>query len=121
MLKKQQKNNQGEVNIRSPLTFKGIVSRDLMRKKACRWFYWIDNKSYIFPDWVLFLILKSSSYLKFSKLEAQPLYLWGAHASGSLHVPVSKVLSMMLGTARSVQHERASQGALLPPGHGGLP
>jgi hypothetical protein len=38
----------------------------------------------------------------------------GAHASGSLHIPVSKVLSGMWGTARAAQRGSLSRGALLP-------
>jgi hypothetical protein len=40
---------------------------------------------------------KAVLMLKFLNLYAQPVYLWEAHASGSLHIPVSKVLSETWG------------------------
>jgi hypothetical protein len=51
---------------------------------------------------------KAVFIFEFLNLYAQPVYLWGAHASRSLHV------SGTWGTPRAVQRGRASRGALLP-------
>jgi hypothetical protein len=56
---------------------------------------------------------KAVFIFRFLNLNAQPVYLWGAHASGSLHVPVSKGLSGKWGNTRAAQREGASRGALL--------
>jgi hypothetical protein len=56
---------------------------------------------------------KAVFIFQFLNLYAQPVYLWGAHASKSLHVTVRKVLSWMWGTDRAAQRGSASRGALL--------
>jgi hypothetical protein len=82
---------------------KGIVSRDSMRK--IRPFDgiigWIISCSYSRIGFIF--KFKAVFIFKILNLYAQPVYLWGAHPSGSLHVPVSKVLSGTRGTARAAQ------------------
>jgi hypothetical protein len=53
-----------------------------------------------FIGWIIIIFnLKAIFLFKFLNLYAQPVYLWGAHASVNLHVLVSKVLSGTWGTA----------------------
>jgi hypothetical protein len=72
---------------------------------------WIIGRRY--SQIGFFLNFKAVLIFKFLNLYAQPVYLWGAHASGSLNVPVSKVLSGTWGTARAAQLGSASRRALL--------
>jgi hypothetical protein len=88
---------------KSKAKFKGIVSRDLMRKKRPfdGFIGWIISRRY---SWIGFIFnFKAVFIFKFLNLNAQLAYLWVAHASRSLHVPVSKVLYGTWGTARAAQ------------------
>jgi hypothetical protein len=86
--------------------FKGIISRDFMGKKRPfdGFIGWIISRRYTRIGFIF--NFKAVFIFKF-------LNLWGAHASGSLHVPVSRVLSGTWGTARAAQRGSASRGALL--------
>jgi hypothetical protein len=79
---------------------------------------WIISRRYSRLGFIF--IFKAVFMFKFSNLYAQPVYLWGAHASRSLHVSVSKVLSGTWGTARAAQRG-ARPGEHFSPERGGPP
>jgi hypothetical protein len=63
--------------------FKGTVSRDLMRKKRPfdGFIGWIIRLRYSRIGFIF--NFKAVFIFKFLNLYAQPVYLWGAHASGA--------------------------------------